>query len=564
MSLPCSFTCACLIGACVVAVAAQSGLPVSRAERTNFEETSRYEDVRAFMDWLASQTPRLRIEAFGASEEGRTLPLLVIGDPPAASPQAARASGRPIVFVMANIHAGEVEGKEALQHLARRMTRGDLQALLPTAVWLFAPIYNADGNERISLENRSEQHGPIGGVGTRENANGLDLNRDFMKLESSEARNLVAMMSRWDPDVVVDLHTTNGSYHGYHLTYAPSLNPNSDGRIVAFARERLLPAVSAAMAARHQLRTYYYGNFSTAGALDQEQSQVAVGDGRTPVWRTFDPRPRFGNNYVGLRNRIAILSEAYSYLDFAGRVKATEAFVEEIMRFVAANSGEIRSVVSRADADWVGSGSAADAGVGFELRPLATPVDILVGAVEKKVNPRSGKLMTTMVEAEPTPARMIDYGVFAATRSRRVPREYIVLPSADGLHDRIARKLQDHGIRVDVLSAAARVEVEQLVLDQVRQAERPFEGHRETTVTGRFERRDADVPAGSIVVRTDQPLGRLVFYLLEPESDDGLTAWNMLDAALKSDAPHPVIKGATGQRLQTRPMDRNGGSSGRD
>ena len=122
---------------------------------------------------------------------------------------------------MANIHAGEVEGKEAVLHLARRLTLGDLQPLLRSAVWLFAPIYNADGNEKVSLENRSEQYGPVGGVGTRENARGLDLNRDFMKLESSEARALVAVFTRWNPDVVVDLHTTNGSYHGYHLTYAP-------------------------------------------------------------------------------------------------------------------------------------------------------------------------------------------------------------------------------------------------------------------------------------------------------------------------------------------------------
>lgn len=138
---------------------------------------------------------------------------------------------------MANIHAGKVDGKEALLHLARRLTIGDLQLLLGSAVWLFAPVYNADGNEHVGLGNRSEQNGPIGGVGTRENARGLDLNRDFMKLESAEARSLVALLSRWSPDVVVDLHTTNGSYQGYHLTYAPTLNPNADGRVVAFTRE---------------------------------------------------------------------------------------------------------------------------------------------------------------------------------------------------------------------------------------------------------------------------------------------------------------------------------------
>src|SRR6185503_14248148 len=184
-----------LTSACRTEPTMTAAPPQTRAEKTNYEETSRYDDVRAFLDLLAQQTPRVRVETFGKSEEGRDLPLVVVGDPPASAPPA-RSSGLPVVLVMANIHAGEVEGKEAALHLIRRLTVGDLQPLLTSAVWLFAPIYNADGNEQISLDNRVEQNGPIGGVGTRENANGLDLNRDFMKLDSSEARGLVALFTK--------------------------------------------------------------------------------------------------------------------------------------------------------------------------------------------------------------------------------------------------------------------------------------------------------------------------------------------------------------------------------
>ena len=547
MSMTWQAVLACLgLFACAASVWAQPGPERSkgavpplqtRAERTAFEETSSYAEVRAFMDALAARTRRARIESFGRSEEGRDLPLLVLGDPPAASPAGARLSGRPVVFVMANIHAGEVEGKEALLHLARRLTTGDLQALLNGAVWLFAPIYNADGNEKVGDENRSEQHGPIGGVGTRENARGLDLNRDYMKLDSAEARALVGLLTRWDPHVVVDLHTTNGSFHGYHLTYAPTLTPNADSRLIAYARERLLPQVRAAVAERHAFRTYYYGNFDEGGTL---------------AWRTFDHRPRFGNNYVGLRNRIAILSEAYSYLDFAGRVKVTEAFVEEIMRYVVVHGSEIRSLLSRLDADWTRGASPREAGVAFEIRPLPEQVDILVGAVEKKLNPRSGRTMEAMVENRATPVRMPDYGVFAATRTRRIPPEYLVLPAASGVHERIAALLTRHGVRIHELPAPATLKVERFVIDQVRQAERPFQGYRETAVSGRFEDGTVTAPRGALVVATDQPLGPLVFYLLEPESDDGLTTWNTVDAALTPGAAHPVLKILPGQPRETR------------
>jgi hypothetical protein len=537
-----SAMCTSIAAATVLLLSAQSPAPLSRAEQTRFEETSRESDVRGFLTALAERTPSLRLESFGRTEEGRDLILAVVGDPPAASAEAARASGRPVVFVMANIHAGEVEGKEAVLHLARRLTIGDLQELLPQAVWLIAPNYNADGNEKISLENRPEQYGPIGGVGTRENGRGLDLNRDFVQLESAESRALAAFFTRWDPAVIVDLHTTNGSYHGYHLTYAPALNPNTDARLIAFTRERLLPSVTTAMAAKHRFRTYYYGNFATTESMDRELNAFAPNEPGTRVWRTFDGRPRFGNNYAGLRNRISILSEAYSYLDFAGRVRVTEAFVEEIMRFVGANPTEVRSIVAAADADTARIDPAREGGVAFALRALPAPVGILVGAVETVPNPRSGHLMTRMVENVATPTRMADYGVFSATRTSRIPRSYVLAASTSGLHERVAGKLREHGVRVDSLGAAASMTVEVFVLDTVTRAERPFQGHQEVSVTGRSERRDISVPAASIVVRTDQPLGRLVFYLLEPESDDSLATWNLLDDALKPGMVHPVMK----------------------
>jgi Zinc carboxypeptidase len=525
-----------MAGMCIVigtVLSAQRNEPQSVAERSGFTETSRYADVRAFLDALAMRHPDVQLETFGTSEEGRALPLLVIPDT-----LGIRA---PIVLVMANIHAGEVEGKEAVLHLARRILDGDLKSLRGAATWLLAPIYNADGNEQISLDHRTEQYGPIAGVGTRENAKGLDLNRDFMKLESAEAKALVALMTKWDPDVVVDLHTTNGSYHGYHLTYAPSVNPNTDARIVSFARDRLLTAVRDAMASRHLFRIYDYGNFAHVDALEEELEGFTTDDARGKAWRTFDERPRFGNNYVGLRNRIAILSEAYSYLSFERRVRVTEAFVEEIMRFVAAHARDIRDLTTRVDADWSKNASKTEAGVAFTLKALPNPVDVLVGAIGTTPNPRSGKPMRSMREDVAVPTRMTVYDRFTATASRHVPREYIVQGSPT-LIDSVARALAAHGIRTERNGGASRRTADVFVIDQVTHAARPFQGHRETSVTGRFERRDVEIPSGSLVVRTDQRLGRLVFYLLEPESHDSLATWNLLDADLASGKIHPVVK----------------------
>lgn len=528
---------------------AQNNQLKSRAELTNYEETSRYEDVMRLIGELQKRTNKLCVESFGKTEEGRDLPLMIFADPPLAQPREARASGKPIIFIQANIHAGEVEGKEAMLHLSRRIATGDLQALLNNLIILIAPIYNADGNEKISLNNRTAQNGPIGGVGTRENAKGYDLNRDYMKLETPEANALVGLFNRWDPHLTVDLHTTNGSYHGYHLTYAPTLNPNADARLIAFERNKMLPAITRAMLKTHKFRIYFYGNFATKERINREfdtfemqRSGAAAQPSDKPetkIWRTFDHRPRFGNNYVGLRNRLTILSEAYSYLDFKGRIAVTEAFVEEILKYSALRADEIAVLIKRVDDDAV-RGRVAQQGVAFELKPLDKPVDILVGEVEKIKNPRSGKMMTAMIENKFTPTPMPDYGLFTAMKSVAVPRAY-VFRNEDGMKI-VTEKLLAHGIAVEELTEPLTTEVEGFIIDDLRKAARAFQGHAEVKLRGRTQKETGQFPAGSILVRTSQPLASLVFYLLEPESDDGFVNWNFLDAYLEKGKTYPIYK----------------------
>jgi len=508
--------------------------------------------VMRFIAELQKRSANLRVESFGKSEEGRELPLMILADPPIAQPREARAAGKPIVFIMANIHAGEVEGKEAMLHFARRVLTGDLKPLLKRLVILIAPIYNADGNEKISVNNRTAQNGPIAGVGTRENARGLDLNRDYMKLESAEARALIGLFNRWDPHLTVDLHTTNGSYHGYHLTYSPTLNPNADARLITFEREKMLPAITQAILRDHKFRTYFYGNFASQNALERELNSFPEqpSEVKQPrVWRTFDHRPRFGNNYVGLRNRLTILSEAYSYLDFRGRVAVTEAFVDEICKYLATHAAELLALITRVDAD-ARRGKLIDGGVNFELKATARPVDILVGEVKRVKNPRSGKEMVAMVEEKITPTRMLDYGLFAATRRVPVPRAY-VLRNEPGLRV-VIEKLSAHGLPVEELTQPLTVEVESFVIDSVNREARAFQGHQAVKLTGRKQSETISFPAGSILVRTSHPLGALAFYLLEAESDDGLATWNYLDSYLEKGKVFPIYKLMRETRVESR------------
>ncbi|HEX5725774.1 MAG TPA: M14 family metallopeptidase [Longimicrobiaceae bacterium] len=496
----------------------------TRPESTDYRETSRYADVVAFLEAVDRASPRVHLTTFGYTAEGRALPLAVVGRVADASPRAVRAAGKTVVFIQGNIHAGEVEGKEAALALLRALAAGEHAAWLDSLVLLVAPIYNADGNERVALANRPLQHGPVGGMGTRASAQGLNLNRDYSRLDAPESRSAAALLRAYDPHVLLDLHTTNGTRHAYHLTYAPPLHPNTDSAVVALLRGEWLPAVTREVRRRTGWETYYYGNVPSADEGNQ---------GAERGWYTYDHRPRFSSNYWGLRNRFGILSEAYAYLSFRDRIEATGRFVEAVLDYAHAHAGRIRHLAAEADArSVVGRELALTA----RLRRSDQPVEILLGEVDEGRHPYTGALMLLRRDVR-RPERMFEFGTFVPGEVERAPAAYL-LPAALG--DALDR-LEAHGVRVERLAAPARLRVEEFRVDSTRVAERPFEGRRPRSVWGSWRPAERELPAGTAVVRVDQPLGRLVFTLLEPRSDDGFAAWNLL-GELEAGGAYPVLR----------------------
>ena len=494
----------------------------TRAEYSDYDETTRYAEVMSYLRAAVLASDRLHLTEFGYTTEGRALPLLVYGDVWDASAAEVARTGKTKVFVQANIHAGEVCGKEALLMLIRELASGAYADWADSLVLMMAPIYNADGNERISLYNRPRQHGPVGGMGQRPNAQGFDLNRDHMKLDSPEARSLVWLMSEYDPHVLIDLHTTNGTVHGYHLTYSPPLNPNTDGRITELLRGVWLPEVRTTVRENYGWEFYYYGNVPRAGSA------------REPGWYTFDHRPRFNNNYVGLRNRIAILSEAYSYASFEDRIMATLAFVKENVHFAHRNASAIRAILETVDLESV---VGRDLAVRSAFARSREPVEILLGEVDETRNPYTGEIMYLRKEVL-TPTSMYEYGTFSATETVRAPRTYFVPPSLSTVIERLGA----HGIWFEALSSPREMALERFRIEASQAAEQPFQGRHERTLSGVYEAVVHTLETGTLVVPVDQKLGRLVCYLLEPRSDDGLVAWALMDDVLEDAEYYPILR----------------------
>jgi Zinc carboxypeptidase len=532
--------CAAIVTGCMAGTSARTASftesvaspqgPRTRAERSMYRETSHYADVIAFLDSLHGRS-ELTFGSIGKTTQGREIPYVIASRPRVSTPADARRLGRPIVYVQANIHAGEVEGKEALLAMLRDLTASSKPNVLDSIVLIAVPIYNADGNEKFAPQevNRWEQNGPEL-VGERANAQGLDLNRDYTKAEAPETRASLAMFNTWDPDVFVDLHTTDGSYHGYALTYAPPLNPAA--HLGVFTRDFVMPVLRARMQERDSVATFDYGNFISDDTLSKG-------------WETFDSRPRFGTNYYGLRSHIAILSEAYSHDPFERRIRSTYAFVQEILSLVAERAPTIRGLTEAA------RGMTDSVAIRSEL--IAAPESVAVVAEDLG---RTGDSTRT----EPgVPRGRRRTGRFHAVKmpvfDRFKPTLLLATPVAYAIaraDTQTVRMLRLHGVTIDSLVTPVTVRAERFIVDSAIKASRPFQGHNEMRLAGRWTSEQRELSAGTYIVRANQPLGVVAVYLLEPQSDDGLVAWNFFDSALTPGAAYPVLRLMSEPRSTTR------------
>jgi predicted Holliday junction resolvase-like endonuclease len=505
-------------------------------EKTDYRDTSKYADVMAFLEAIDKASDRVHLTTMGTTNEQRAIPLAVIGAP-GASPQAVAGTGKLRVYVQGNIHGGEVEGKESAQMLLRDLAAGRHDDWLQSMVFLIAPIYNADGNERFALNNRGPQYGPMGGQGQRPNAQGLDLNRDHMKLDSPEARAVAKLMTDYNPHVALDLHTTNGTRHAYHLTYSPPLHPGTDPGIVEMLRKQWFPFVTKTVRDKYGWEYSYYGNVSGGRGNGRRGGGAAPADAAPASaqrrWETFDHRPRFNNNYIGLRNRFALLSEAFAYLTFQDRILATNRFVEESLTFAKANADRIRKATEAADrARLVGERLPLRA----EMQNTGT-IEVLMGEVSEEKHPVDGHIMNLRKDVK-TPETMLDYLTFKGLEPERVPSAYYVPASLAQALDR----LKVHGVVMTPLKSATKVPVEEFRIDSSVAAATAFQNHNERTLTGAWVPTERELPAGTLKVELTQPLGRLAFYLIEPRADDGLVDWNLLDEALKDAKVYPIVR----------------------
>ena len=474
----------------------QAGYPQTAAELNGFTAHTRHLEMWDYLEQLRSVAPNMRLGSYGETREGRKLAYAVFGNPLVTEPWEAMALDKPVLLLAANVHGGERTFREGLLVLMRDFATPGTEAyrLLDDVTVVVAPQINPDGFEASQ-------------GGQRGNSWGIDLNRDYVKLEHPSIVNYVQeLIQGWRPHLFVDGH--NGGARPYNLNYqCPSIY-DAMQEITRMCHDEIFPTIDARLESEDMLGWYYARG-------DREE------------WRVGGWQARIGRNYGGMINSVGILFEAPSQ-DLGTGARAGYLGYLAVVDWAARNADRLKDVVARANAETVEMG--ADPSGMVAVRQDYEHEDYTVDYLLVEQN--NGGLDTIQV----TGARILKKPVATVLRDR--PWAYVLPRDAEAAVSLLRR----HGITVERLTAPATLDVQAYTVGNVTH-ERQYNHAAVTLVeVGEVLTRQMDFPVGSYVVPMAQNLGRLAAHMLEVETEDNVVYWNTMDAWL----PRPGTNWAAG------------------
>lgn len=496
-------------------------------ERTGFTRTASSLQLLEFISVLKQKSENVHVVNMFISPLRRSAPAIVLASPRITSAQQARASGKPVVFLLGNIHPPEPEAAEALMMLARDLAVGRRRDFLDHQIVMIAPIFNVDGTDTFVT-----QDGALGSEtpyiqGVRENSQGLDLNRDAVKLRTVEAQGLYRVLNDWDPVLLLDGHLMSRVSHGYANTYGTATVPAAAPGPRDYTHDRLFPAVRETVRRDFGLEVFTH-------ALSDRQWPPTVWSHDRAAWTV---EAKFIVNDYGLRNRLAIITETPGQPTFERRIYAQYAYMSALLDYTNTHAKDIQAVVKAADDETVARVlGGAEPGelenwLDGEYRSRGR-IDLLAYRTNvAEYRPGTSLLGTRPGTADGQPEvvpNVDDLTLPIGTRKAKVPRAY-VFPA--GMAD-VASTLRAHNVRIRTLEKPMRLEGEQFMVKSMRKVR--SSGYDMTVLDGAFsEHRTVEFPAGSYYVDMAQPMANAAFYYLEPQARDGFVGWGLLDDTLR-------------------------------
>ncbi len=474
-------------------------------ERSKYVRTGRYDEAVQLCHDFARMYAEARCAEFGRTVEDRPLVALRI----------ARQPGLPVVLIQAGIHAGEIEGKDAGFAFLRDVLAGTaVPGVLDTVSFVFVPVINPDGHERMTPNNRPNQRGPVE-MGTRSTAARLNLNRDFMKVDAPETRALIGLVRVLDPVLFIDLHTTDGAQfeHDISVSLVP-LAPTAGG----------LEGAGAAIAHATQQRLTALGHLPLDFYPSFRDDELP-----TTGFAKSEGSPRFGQFYLGVRDRLAALVETHSWRTYKERAISTYHALQalaELAQRDAATWRQQERAASAASAALAGT----DVVVTWKVSDRSHPIEFRGYAYEVRTSELTGAPWIVYDERTPQVWTVPMFDELVPDITIAAPRAGYVVDG--GYAPAVIAALDTHGITYQRIAGqpALPVEVFRALTIQFAQGE----GRNRATVTGTWTPETRTLDRGALFIPMNQPLGRLALHLMEPRLADSFTAWGFFNTAFES------------------------------
>ena len=497
------------------------------AEKACYATTPEYAETMAYLKRVEAAAPtQVKVQAFGKTGEGRDLDIVIVSRDGVFDPGAIHRALRPVVLVQNSIHAGEMDGKDACLALLRDMVvTKSKAALLERAVFVFIPMYNADGHERRSRYNRINQDGPLE-MGFRGNGTNLNLNRDYLKADAPETRAFMTMFHRWLPDFFVDDHVTDGADYQYDVTFTIDDGPNLPNGTAKWIDDVVTPGLEKYVDAHGHLASPTYINLVN----DNDPAQgLGFND---------DP-PRFSTGYMILEGRPSMLVELHMLKDYRTRVTGNYEILAGLMELVNRDADKLVALNAAADKEAEAMGAHPLSNVRYPLAlgwsGQTTPFLFRGYKYTRELSAVSGAMWVRYTH-EPWNVSLPFQTGFKVTAETMLPAAYIIPAQWTKIIDVLAA----HQVEMTRTTAAWTGDVETYRCAGMAWQEPPFEGRHPTFNgeamhdPGKFGscvlvRERMSFPAGSAVVRLNQRLSKVAVEWLEPAGPDSAMQWGFFD-----------------------------------
>ena len=482
-------------------------------EQSKGKQTPTYPEIIAWWTNLDQSFEEVQMRPMGLTDSGEPLHLVLISTFGDLNPESWEKEGKTVLFINNGIHPGEPDGIDASMLFARKILQSKtLKEQYRDIVFAIIPVYNVGGALNRNSDSRANQNGPEA-YGFRGNAQNYDLNRDFIKMDTRNARSFVEIFQLIQPQVYLETHVSNGADYQYTLTLLPTQENKLGGETGAWLREHTLPALFAAMEKKKEVITPYVNVW-----------------GSTPDkgWTQFMDWPRYSTGYAALHHTMGFMTETHMLKPYEQRVNATLLFMETLAEYCVSQGKKIRELQKSDRKSYQQLDSVA---VNWQVdKSTAQTLSFKGYEGQYQASEVTSGQRLYYDKSKPYTREVPFYSLYTASTYVDKPR-YFIIPQA---WHKIIERLQANGVQMRTLNEDSILQVVQSRIESFETYTRPFEGHYMHYATRVSQKEVAkSFRKGDWLISLDQAAARYLMETLSPEGPDSFFNWNFFDTILQ-------------------------------